>query len=98
KLCSIIIASRNEDTVIRKTIKECLKQTYNDFEIIVVCHNCTDRTFDEANINDPRVKVFDYKTKEAGKGIALNFGVSKSQGEYILILDADGILSNDFIE
>ncbi len=97
-LCSIIIASRNEDTVIRKTIKECLKQTYVNFEIVVVCHNCTDKTFDEANVNDPRVKVFDYKTKEAGKGIALNFGVTKSQGDYILILDADGILSNDFIE
>ncbi|HEY0579467.1 MAG TPA: glycosyltransferase family 2 protein, partial [Candidatus Nitrosocosmicus sp.] len=97
-LCTIIIASRNEDTVIRKTVKECLKQTYVKFEIVVVCHNCTDKTFDEANVNDPRVRVFDYKTKEAGKGIALNFGITKSQGDYILILDADGILNNDFIE
>ncbi len=97
-LCTIIIASRNEDSVIRKTVNECLKQTYINFEIVVVCHNCTDKTFDEANVNDPRVKVFDYKTKDAGKGIALNFGVTQSQGDYILILDADGILSNDFIE
>jgi len=97
-LCSILIASRNEDTVIRNTVKECLKQTYNNFEIIVVCHNCTDKTFEEANVNDSRVKVFDYKTKEAGKGIALNFGITKSQGEYILVLDADGVLSYDFIE
>jgi poly-beta-1,6-N-acetyl-D-glucosamine synthase len=98
RLCSIIIASRNEETVIRKTIKSCLNQTFVNFEIIVVCHNCTDRTFEEANVNDSRVKVFDFKTKEAGKGIALNFGVTKSLGDYILILDADGILSNDFIE
>ncbi len=97
-LCTVIIASRNEDTVIRKTVTECLKQTYGNFEIVVVCHNCTDRTFDEADVGDPRVRVFDYKTKESGKGIALNFGVTKSQGDYILILDADGILSNDFIE
>lgn len=44
------------------------------------------------------MRVFDFKTKQAGKDIALNFGVEKSKGEYILILDADGILSVDFIE
>jgi cellulose synthase/poly-beta-1,6-N-acetylglucosamine synthase-like glycosyltransferase len=98
KLCTIIIASRNEDNVIRKTVQECLKQTYDIFEVVVVCHNCTDKTFEQANIDDLRVRVFDYKTKEAGKGIALNFGVQESRGEYILILDADGILSIDFIE
>lgn len=97
-LCSIIIASRNEETVIRKTVEECLKQTYSNFEIIVVCHNCTDNTVKEASINDRRVRVFDYKTKEAGKGIALSFGVENSKGEFLLILDADGILSHDFIE
>jgi cellulose synthase/poly-beta-1,6-N-acetylglucosamine synthase-like glycosyltransferase len=97
-LCTVIIASRNEDSVIRRTVEECLKQSYNNIEIIVVCHNCTDKTFEQASVNDDRVKVFDYKTKEAGKGIALNFGVQQSLGEYILILDADGILSKDFIQ
>ena len=97
-LCSVIIASHNEDTVIRNTVQECLKQTYENFEVVIVCHNCSDRTLDEANVNDPRVKALDYKSKESGKGVALTFGVKESQGEYILILDADGILSRDFIE
>ncbi len=97
-LCSVIIAAHNEDTVIRKTITELLKQNYDNFEIIAVCHNCSDNTFNEASVKDPRVKPFNYKTKDAGKGIALNYGVLKSQGEYILVLDADGILSYDFIE
>ncbi len=97
-MCSIVIASRNEDNVIKKTVLECLKQTYSNFEVIVVCHNCTDNTFHEANVNDVRVRVFDYKTKEVGKGIALNYGLEKSIGDYILILDADGTLNHEFIE
>ena len=97
-LCSIVIAAHNEDTVIKKTVSELLKQTYPNIEIIVVCHNCSDNTFAEASVEDPRVKPVDYKTKDSGKGIALNFGVSKSQGEYILVLDADGILNPDFVE
>ena len=97
-LCTIIIPSHNEESVIRRTVTDCFKQTYKNIEVIVVCHNCSDRTFEEANIGDSRVRVFDYKTKESGKGIALNYGVEKSRGKYLLILDGDGLLSSDFIE
>src|SRR5215204_4371673 len=78
ELCSIVIPARNEQSVIKRTVLDCLKQTYQKIEIIVICHNCSDRTFDEAKVNDPRVKIFNLQTKEAGKGIALNFGVEKS--------------------
>lgn len=97
-LCSIIIAARNEDSVIRRTVLNCLKQTYKNIEVLIVCHNCTDRTYEEANVNDPRVHALDFKTKAAGKGIALNFGVSQSKGSYLMILDADGLLNYEFIE
>ena len=99
ELCSIVIPSRNEETVIRKTIQNCLLQTYENMEIIVICHNCTDRTFQEAAlVQDSRVRVFELTTKESGKGIALNYGVEKAIGNYILILDGDGRLSSEFIE
>jgi cellulose synthase/poly-beta-1,6-N-acetylglucosamine synthase-like glycosyltransferase len=97
-LCTIIIPSHNEESVIRRTVTDCLKQTYKNIEVIVVCHNCSDRTFEEADIGDSRVTVFDYKTKESGKGIALNYGVERSRGKYLLILDGDGLLSHDFIQ
>jgi cellulose synthase/poly-beta-1,6-N-acetylglucosamine synthase-like glycosyltransferase len=98
ELCSIIIPARNEESVIKRTVLDCLKQTYQKIEIIVICHNCSDRTYDEAKVDDPRVKVFDLQTKEAGKGIALNFGVEKSSGNYIMVLDSDGLLTQDFLE
>jgi glycosyltransferase involved in cell wall biosynthesis len=97
-LCSIIIAARNEDSVIRRTVKGCLEQTYKNIEVIVVCHNCTDGTFQEAQVNDPRVHAFDFRTTAAGKGLALNFGVENAKGKYLLVLDADGLLNRDFIE
>ena len=98
ELCSIIIPARNEESVIKRTVLECLKQTYQKIEVIVVCHNCSDRTYEEANVNDPRVKAFDLRTKEAGKGIDLNFGVENSSGNFIMVLDSDGLLTRDFIE
>jgi cellulose synthase/poly-beta-1,6-N-acetylglucosamine synthase-like glycosyltransferase len=98
ELCSIVIPARNEESVIKRTVLECLKQTYQKIEVIVVCHNCSDRTYEEAKVNDPRVKAFDLQTKEAGKGIALNFGVENSSGNYIMVLDSDGLLTRDFLE
>jgi cellulose synthase/poly-beta-1,6-N-acetylglucosamine synthase-like glycosyltransferase len=98
ELCSIVIPSRNEESVIRRTVTECLKQTHRNIEVIVVCHNCNDGTFEAANIGDSRVRAFNLTTKEAGKGIALNYGVEKAKGKYLLILDGDGLLSRDFIE
>ena len=98
ELCTIVIPARNEESVIKRTVLNCLQQTYRNIEVIVVCHNCTDRTFDEAKVEDPRVRVFDLQTRESGKGIALNYGVEKSKGNYILVLDSDGLLTHDFLE
>ena len=98
ELCSIIIPSRNEESVIKRTVLDCLQQTYRNIEVIVVCHNCIDRTYEEAQVNDRRVKVYDLRTDGVGKGIALNFGVEKSNGNYIMVLDSDGFLTHDFLE
>jgi cellulose synthase/poly-beta-1,6-N-acetylglucosamine synthase-like glycosyltransferase len=98
ELCSIVIPARNEESVIKRTVLNCLQQTYQNIEVIVVCHNCTDRTYDEAIVDDPRVKAYNLQTRESGKGIALNYGVEKSNGNYILVLDSDGLLTHDFLE
>lgn len=45
-----------------------------------------------------QVKVFELYTKVAGKGIALNYGVENSTGNYILVLTSDSLLTKDFIE
>jgi cellulose synthase/poly-beta-1,6-N-acetylglucosamine synthase-like glycosyltransferase len=97
---TIIIPARNEENVIRKTVLNCLQQTYNSFEIIVVCHNSTDRTYQEAQVVDHnnRLRVFNLVTTESGKGIALNYAIDRSIGEYICILDSDGKLDADFIQ
>jgi cellulose synthase/poly-beta-1,6-N-acetylglucosamine synthase-like glycosyltransferase len=97
-LVSIIIPARNEESVIRKTVINCLQQTYTNIEVLVICHNSTDKTFEQADVDDTRVKVIELKTSQAGKGIALNFGVDHTNGEYICIIDSDGKLSKDFME
>jgi cellulose synthase/poly-beta-1,6-N-acetylglucosamine synthase-like glycosyltransferase len=97
-LVSIIIPARNEEAVITRTVSSCLLQTYKNIEVLVICHNCTDRTYATlAQLTDDRVRAFDFKTKKAGKGLALDFAVENAQGDYVLVLDSDGTLNRDFV-
>ena len=98
-IVSIIIPAHNEEAVIKRTISSRLSQTHKNTEVLVICHNCIDNTYLVASqITDKRVRAFDYKTKEAGKGLALDFAVENSTGEYVTVLDSDGTLNDDFIE
>jgi len=97
-LCSIIIPARDEEAVIRGSVLKCLRQTYRNIEVLVIVHNSSDGTFEESKVGDERVRSFDLKTKASGKAIALNYGIEQSRGKYIMIIDADTILEDNFIE
>lgn len=98
-LVSIVIPARNEEAVIWRTISNCLSQQYKHIEVLVICHNCTDKTYLIASqFDDRRVRAFDFKTEQAGKGLALDYAASQANGKYILVLDSDGILSTNFIQ
>ena len=98
-LCSIIIPAHNEEKVIRETISQCLSQTHSNVEIIIICHNCTDRTYAiSKQETDPRVAVYELDTKNSGKGLALNYGTILARGNHLLILDGDGKLNKTFID
>lgn len=90
---SIIITTKNEEKNIGNILESLKTQSTKDFEVIVVDNNSTDRT-KEIAINYG-VSFFD---KGPERSAQRNFGVSKSKGNYVLILDADMILENNIIE
>ena len=96
---SIIIGARNEQQVIGNIIKDILEQTYQNFELIVVCHNCDDNTYEIVNqIEDERIKPLELKNAPFGKSVALNYGAKQATGEVIVVFDADNSVPKDFLE
>jgi cellulose synthase/poly-beta-1,6-N-acetylglucosamine synthase-like glycosyltransferase len=92
---SILIPAYNEEKNIGKCIENVKKMNYpkNLLEIIVVDDGSTDKTFEIAK----RCGVKVYKIKHCGKACALNFGLRKCTGKYVLIIDADTIVDKNFI-
>lgn len=87
---SVLVPAHNEERVVADLVRDLLGQDYEHLEIIVVAHNCTDGTLETARaISDPRLRVFELRTNESGKALALNFGLSESRGDVVAQFDAD---------
>ena len=87
---SIIIGVHNGELYLKDTVKSILKQTYTNFELIIVVNCSSDSTkeiLDE--FNDERIKI--YETNICQLSFNLNYGLLKAKGEYIARIDADDI-------
>jgi len=85
---SIIVPAFNEERIIEKVIADLKKYLNEACEIIVVNDGSTDRT-KELLERIPDIKIVNH-SRNRGYGAALKSGIKKSQGEYVLIIDADG--------
>ena len=101
--CSVIIAARNEEARIEKTIRCLFAQRGLDLEIIVVDDRSTDRTgeiLQRLGKEDARLQV---KRVDAlpdgwlGKCHACHVGASAATSDWILFTDADCWLKPDVV-
>ena len=82
---SVIVPSHNGEKRIRKALGSVLRQSYTDYELIVVCDDCSDRTKAIA-------EGFGAKTISGAwhrDGLARNAGLDAARGKWILFLDDD---------
>ena len=84
-LISIIIRTKNEERWIGVCIERIKKQSYKNFEIILVDSFSEDKTVEKAKRNGVKKIV---KIKEYKPGKAINMGIEASKGQYIVILSA----------
>uniref|UniRef100_UPI00404789E5 glycosyltransferase family 2 protein n=1 Tax=Shewanella baltica TaxID=62322 RepID=UPI00404789E5 len=90
-LISVIIPTHNRSVMLDRAINSVLKQTYSNFEIIVVDDASTDNTESLVlQYEDPRVSYIKIKESK-GANFARNTGVRSSNGEYVAFLDDDDI-------
>jgi len=98
---SIIIVSYNTKDLLRSCVESVIKNiTHLKYEIIIVDNNSGDGS--KLYINNiakkyKNVKCF-FMDKNIGFGGANNFGMNKSTGKYILLLNSDILIENNVVE
>ena len=86
---SVIIPSYNRAYVLNRAIQSIFRQTYQDFEIIVVDDGSSDNTEEMIKgLNDPRVRYIRHETNR-GAPAARNTGIKNSLGYFLSFLDSD---------
>ena len=99
-LVSIVLPVHNGEKYIRESLDSCLKQTYENIEIVVIDDASDDSTpeiLEEYEKKFDKVKVFTIE-KQNSLGAVLNIGIKASNGSYIARMDADDIMYPTRIE
>lgn len=89
---SVIIPTFNRAYLIGDAIESVIKQTFSDWELLVVDDGSCDNTKEvitEFICRDARIKYL-YK-KNGGQNSALNYGLAYAQGIYVAFLDSDDV-------
>lgn len=95
---SIITVCYNAENEIARTIESVLKQTFNDFEYIIVDGSSTDSTLNIVNSYKSSIQQI---ISEPDKGIydAMNKGIKMANGEWVIMMNAgDQFASNTVLD
>ncbi|HIH96832.1 MAG TPA: glycosyltransferase [Thermoplasmata archaeon] len=88
---SVVMSVHNGEKYLKEAIESVLRQTYQDFEFIIVEDASNDKT-DKIlkSFDDPRIKII-RNQENLGLTKSLNKGIKAAKGKYIARMDADDI-------
>ena len=82
---SVIVPAHNAENHIRRLLDSIAAQTFTDYELIVVCDNCTDSTEQIAQLYGARTERVSF----GRDGLARDRGIELARGSWILFADDD---------
>lgn len=102
ELITVVMSAYNAETTIERAIRSVLKQTYKNFELIIVDDASTDATramIEKVLVKDKRVRLVSKKENE-GAGLARRNGIKarSENSRYLCFLDADDYLDKSYLE
>lgn len=99
-LISIILPVYNGEDFLEEAIKSILKQTYSNFELIIINDASTDSSLTiakEFSLIDERIRIFSNE-KNLLLPESLNLGHKYAKGEYITWTSDDNLLKPNFLK
>jgi glycosyltransferase involved in cell wall biosynthesis len=94
---SVIVPVFNGEKTIKETVLSVLRQSFSDFELIVVNDGSVDSTLNILlGFSDCRLKIFSYPN--SGLPASRNKGIMHASGEYVSFLDADDLWKKEKLQ
>lgn len=90
---SVIIPAYNSEGHIHVVLESVINQSFKDYELIVVCDSCTDKTADIAKSYGAKV----IKVNNHLDGLTRNAGIDAAIGDWLLFSDDDDWFLHEFV-
>lgn len=94
---SVVVPAYNAEHCLQTCIDSVLRQTYVDWELVIIDDGSTDGTLELAR-NNRSDRVHCISQQNAGQGHARNAGLEVARGDYVTFLDADDEWRPMFLE
>lgn len=98
-LISVIVPVYNVEKYLNDCVNSLINQSFENYEILLIDDGSTDNSSKickDLSKNNSKVKYF--SKKNGGLSDARNFGVGKSEGEYVTFVDSDDYVDYYFLE
>lgn len=88
---TVVVPLYNKERFIKQTLASVLRQSMKDFNVVVINDGSTDRSPDVVEqLESPKIKLLHQPNK--GVESARNYGLSVSDSEFVVFLDADDLM------
>lgn len=97
-MISVIVPVYKVEKYLRRCVDSILAQTYTNFELLFIDDGSPDNSgkiCDEYAARDPRVRVF--HKPNGGVSSARNLGLDNARGEWIVFVDSDDWVTEDYL-
>lgn len=99
KKVSVIIPVYNVQEYLKECLESIINQTYKKIEIIIINDGSTDDSGSICKLYQQKNKNIIYiDSKNEGVSIARNKGIASATGDYLVFVDADDVVSKNYIE
>jgi len=98
---SVVVPIHNRAHLLGETLESVIRQTYPDWECIVVDDHSTDNALEIAAQYagiDPRIRVVALPNQKHSGNAARNYGLELALGKYVNFLDSDDLITRNKIE
>lgn len=95
---SLIIPVYNRPDEVEELLESLTLQTYKDFEVIIVEDGSTIRCRTVCEKYAQRLKLSYYIKENSGPGQSRNYGAERAKGNYLIILDSDVVLPQNYMK
>ena len=95
---SIIIPLYNRPQEIKELLETLTKQTYTQFEVLVIEDGSTDDAEAIVNTFTNRLDISYYVKPNEGQGFARNYGFARAKGDYFIVFDSDCLIPSHYLD